>query len=498
MNAPPLAIFGLDAADPELLLAWSRDGQLPVMASIMERGTLGRLAGSEMISVHGVWPSFFSGVPVHRHGYYLRRVLVPGTYRLQTLHPSDIEAESFWVRFQGSDFRVMIVDVPVSDPLPHMNGFQVVHWGDHPSSAPPAAQPDHLLREIRAAVGPPIRTDERQLGRWRDRRILPRILRRVERKGALCRYLLSQGPIDLAVVVFGDAHAAGHRFRKYQGGSPGESDGDLRDAVRRTYQAIDREIGRLLEQFPEPPNVFVVSDSGISDGYPIGDLTDSFCRKLGYQAMLEPASVLGKALAAFRSGLPEHVDFVLERLRPGRQSERFGRAVDWARTAAFAIPAHYTGYVRVNLVGREPLGVVEPGAEYEDVLERLEADFSQLVDAETGSPVIGRMARTARLFGGGAPLRLPDLVVDWRISSRMAERIVHPKAVLARKAVGDPRGNYHSDTGLVMAAGPSIERRGFAGDFSPIDFASLFLALMGEPAGPAGPATTAFLRRGED
>jgi predicted AlkP superfamily phosphohydrolase/phosphomutase len=472
------------------------------MASIMKQGTIGRLAGPEMISVHGVWPSLFSGVSVLRHGYYRRRTLVPGTYQLETLRPQDIEAPGFWARFQDRDIRVMIVDVPVTDPLPRMNGFQLVHWGDHPSLAHPAAQPDGLLEEIRAVVGAPIRTDERQRSRGQDRRVLRQILRRVEQKGALCRHLMNKGRVDLAVVMFGDSHAAGHRYRKYlqEPVAPGARSDDLREAVRITYQAIDREIGRLVERFPQPSNVFVVSDSGLSDGYPTGAWMEAFCRQLGYQAMLEPMSAPGKVLTTFRNGLRKPFHLVHDRLAPQRQREPFGRGVDWGRTTAFAIPAHYTGYVRVNLKGREPLGVVEPGVEYMRLLDRLEADFLQLVDAVSGAPAVQRVTRTAQVFGGGPPPRLPDLVVDWQPSSRMVERIVHPKAVLVRRKVGDPRGNYHSDTGLVMAAGASIEKRGFAGDFSPLDFAPLFLTLMGEPAGkgPVGRATAAFMRRGEE
>ena len=44
--------------------------------------------------------------------------------------------------------------------------------------------------------------------------------------------------------------------------------------------------------------------------------------------------------------------------------------VDWSKTRAFPTPgAHY--YVWVNLKGRDPQGIVEPGAEYENVRDRI-------------------------------------------------------------------------------------------------------------------------------
>ena len=479
---PPLVIFGLDAGDPELILGWAREGGLPTIASIIERGSIGRLVGPEMISVHGIWTSFFSGISVQDHGRYLQRPLHPGTYELRRLDPRDTGAPPFWV---NSRRTVMTVDVPDSFLLPRLHGVQVVNWGSHPTQAPPQAQPPALLSELRAVVGAPLATDERQGSRWRDRRILSRILHRVEQKGALCRHLLTKDRFDLVVVVFGDSHAAGHRFRKYQHGvgNAAAHDDNLRGALRRTYAAIDREIGRVLEEFSEPPNVFVVSNSGIIDGYPVGEWMEAFCSQLGYQTPTDSTSVLGK--------LELHAPRMLgiwhalrgARRRSRVQADRLRTGTNWARTSAFSIPANYTGYVRVNLKGREPLGVVEPGAEYEALLERLQADFLQLVDADSGEAVIERVTQTATLFGGTPPLRLPDLVVDWRPACDSARRIAHPHAVLVRRGVEPPRGNYHSRSGLVLAAGPSIRRCDRVVDFSPLELAPLFRTLMGEPHG---------------
>ena len=481
----PLVIFGLDAADPDLILNWAREGSLPTIASILERGTWARLAGREMISVHGVWTSFFSGVSIRDHGRYLARPLYPGTYDLREIHPRDFSARPFWA---DSRRALMTVDVPDSRPFRDLSGVQLTNWGDHPTSAPPEALPEGLLSEIRAAVGERIATDERPGTRRRDHRTLAQILRRVERKGALCRHLLAKGPFDLVVVVFGDCHAAGHRFRKYQQATAdARAGGELRDAVRRTYAAVDRELARLLEGLPEPPNVFVASNSGIVDGYPVGDLMQSFCRKLGYHAAIDPSSAFGKTQALARS---------LAAVWRSPASGLLPEGTDWARTVAFAIPAYYTGYVRVNLEGREPLGIVKPGAEYNALVERLKADFLELADAETGEAVIERVTSVAELFGGGPPLRLPDLLVDWRHSALQSGRVAHPRALLVERRRRRPRGNHHSGSGLLLAAGPSIQSRCLAGEFSPMDFAPLFRALLGEPPGKRSPgdAIEAFMR----
>jgi hypothetical protein len=42
-------------------------------------------------------------------------------------------------------------------------------------------------------------------------------------------------------------------------------------------------------------------------------------------------------------------------------ADQFRHGTNWHKTTAFAIPSLYTSYVRVNLRGREPQGIVEPG-----------------------------------------------------------------------------------------------------------------------------------------
>ena len=67
--------------------------------------------------------------------------------------------------------------------------------------------------------------------------------------------------------------------------------------------------------------------------------------------------------------------------------ERFGSASDWSRTRAFSIPDSFVGMIRVNLAGREPAGIVEPGAEYEETVAELENDLLALA---TRAPARGR------------------------------------------------------------------------------------------------------------
>ncbi len=156
----------------------------------------------------------------------------------------------------------------------------------------------------------------------------------------------------------------------------------------------------------------------------------------------------------------------------------------------FAIPGLYTGFLRVNLRGREPRGIVDP-ADYTTLLDRVEADLRRVVDPSTGELAVERITRTVDSFGGGVPESLPDLFVEWRLAS--SSRVRHPRGTLQGRRLGVPRANLHSRTGIAFVAGPAVQARGDAGELSPIDLAPLFRGLAGAvPADPAQPAIRAF------
>src|SRR4051812_44177606 len=79
----PLVVLGLDAGDPALIARWVREGRLPNIAGLMERGTWAETGGAELYCEHGIWLSLLSGASRGEHGCYHWRRLVPGTYEVE-------------------------------------------------------------------------------------------------------------------------------------------------------------------------------------------------------------------------------------------------------------------------------------------------------------------------------------------------------------------------------------------------------------------------------
>src|SRR5262249_3180673 len=161
-------------------------------------------------------------------------------------------------------------------------------------------------------------------------------------------------------------------------------------------------------------------------------LMGMFFPGLGYQAtsvpvpQTQPPGIRPQALvqrlipkslrAALYQYLPVHVQ---ERLL----AAQFRRGTNWSQATAFAIPGLFTSFVRVNLRGRAPQGIVVPGDDYRELLNRLETDLRQLIDPQTGDPAVRQITRTAEVFHAHPPTMLPDLFVDWRPGTHFMQRV---------------------------------------------------------------------------
>lgn len=134
----------------------------------------------------------------------------------------------------------------------------------------------------------------------------------------------------------------------------------------RMYQSIDRAIQRILEYADENTTVVIVSDHGAK----------ATTGRFNVAKVLEDAGLLVR--------LPG------EEGKPG--------PIDWSKTKAVQ---QRSCYIYVNVKGRDPQGIVEPGEEYEKVRDQIIAALHNYVDPETGKrPVTLALRREdARIIG---------------------------------------------------------------------------------------------------
>jgi predicted AlkP superfamily phosphohydrolase/phosphomutase len=132
---------------------------------------------------------------------------------------------------------------------------------------------------------------------------------------------------------------------------------------------------------------------------------------------------------------------------------------DWQRTVGFPLPSDGCGLIRINLAGREPEGIVEPGVAYDRVCADISQSLVELRHADTDEPVVLRVARFDELFGVAPPAALPDLCVQWRR--------LHPVRAVRSERLGivevpsdSPVKAVHTSPGFLIGRAPGIPASG--------------------------------------
>jgi predicted AlkP superfamily phosphohydrolase/phosphomutase len=465
-----LLLIGLDAADADLVDRWIADGTLPNLARLRREGTWGRLSTAAKYLTGSPWPTFYTGRPPSDHGIY--HDFQWCHERMEFAAPSAdwLPVRPFWRAIRGN-VQAVVHDVPMTPGTEPFPGVEVTGWGSHDKLVPPDSHPPELLGEIIRRYGEsPIRVDEYGRASLAHLRELHSELTTLTLRSAeLARWLLDR-PWDLGIVVFGALHRGGHRFwdrSSVDGDVPPELGPWYDGALRELYRTADRAVGELVAAAGNSA-VFVFALHGMKVNSARIDLLDDMLTRVlhGSMAVRPRQGILrrlGEALPLpVRRALTNSVPTALKNRIMTRWTTG---GVNWERTRAFTLRADLNGYIRLNLRGREPRGIVPP-EEVEDLSARITQGLLSFRDEASGEPLIEEICRSSDIFPPGERGdRLPDLIVRWSASSGAPhEAIVSPSlGRIPRMTPGripNGRSGNHAPNGFLIARGPGIEPGG--------------------------------------
>jgi hypothetical protein len=130
--------------------------------------------------------------------------------------------------------------------------------------------------------------------------------------------------------------------------------------------------------------------------------------------------------------------------------------------------------VRLNVRGRDPHGIVEPGADYERLRKEIQIALMEMAEPRTGQSVIDQVWRREELYEGPLFEQMPDLAFS-----------LHPNfaANPVQQKQWDPTGwtsGDHSLEGMFIAWGRGVTP-GRVGGAELIDVAPTTLYLLDQP-----------------
>lgn len=464
-----VVVIGLDVGDGGLIQHWARAGHLPHFRRLVEEGSWFDLDSPAMVLHTSTWPTFATGMLPGRHGVYYPYQPLPGHQLAQHIQPDHYGAPSFWGLAARQGRRCVVYDVPETFPEPGFNGRAIFEWGTWAWYGVRKAQPDDLLAELQARFGRyPLGIEATRLGLALPSRaaLEQRLPRSVAHKRESLQWLMSKEPWDLVVAVFCETHPAAHYL--WPAGVAGVRDAEESrfGPMLGIYTAIDQAVGELRIGLPPDTAFIVVSGDGVRQNNAGWHLLPAVLERLGYanaddrndasRAHAKPRSALGALKRALppraRRWIADHMPWQLrEKLGAHLQSAQ----IDWSRTRAFTLPTDLEGCIRVNLIGREPHGIVSPGAEYTSLCTDMRARLLTLINPATGQPAVRRVWIREEIFPGERGDQLPDVVVSWNDAAPIAA-LEAPGMERVEGMSPDPRTGTHSTSGFLLACGPGV------------------------------------------
>jgi predicted AlkP superfamily phosphohydrolase/phosphomutase len=498
MGSSRNVVLGIDSAELHLVEKWASEGSLPFLGSLLRTCPLVLLRTPIHVLQAGVWPSLLTGASPGRHGQYvLWSQIRNGSYETQVQPEMRGSLRRYYQFLADRGVRGALADVLTDVPVRGFGGMQIIEWGGEFRAWGFATEPRELAGRIARDVGDyPIPPGRMSGDSQAEHLELARLLEEgVRRKGALARWMLQQPGIDHVFCVFAELHKGAHWLWKYMDRSHvdyEDSPPALGGALRRLYEHVDGELAAIASQLGPQDNLLVLSDHGMQANYRGDHLAERFLETLGLLVRRGPSplppGVLARGTRGPRAGLPSAASRAVSAVKalvPPALKRRLKALtdrpdIDWRRTRVFRLPTDRNTYFRVNLRGREPQGCVQPGAEYEALLDLLQTELCALRNGSTGRPAVAEIFRMREIFPGDRADDLPDLAVQWSAESPI-DSLQSPSVGTLSLAVRELRSGNHRPEGFLLVRGPAFVGgpQRLAGDI--LQVAPTLLQLHGVP-----------------
>ncbi len=460
-----------------------------MLGGLLREGAAVRLRSPGDLFPESLWSTIATGRSLGSHGTYNWRIIPRGEYSLKWA-PNGVGTPIWRVmREHGGDDGAVLVDIPYTEPLEDDGVTELIGWGQRGSSLE-TSWPPALLEQVRRRHG--------RYPQWvhvhfhrrpvSQRRLLRTLEQMAAARTRLIAELMGERPWSLCMACYAEPHDGGHEFHRYlDGGGWGHGRrraNGLEDGLMRLYRAVDAGVGELITAVSQPVNVLVFSGMGMRPNTVGERLLPRILVGLGYQVPAAGQSATSRALGRLRGRLPWSIRHLLHlRLsQPAREAmmERLWLdATDWSRSRAYAAEEPGVGYVHLNVRGREPCGIVEPGGEYRALCEEIAAELYSLREVDSGERAVEEVVHRSDLVSGPEAESLPDLIVRFS-QERLIAAVRHPRLGVVREDVRNMPYAEHSDEGFLVAAGPDI-RPGAELEADVEDLAPTILSLLRVP-----------------
>lgn len=487
-------IIGLDGATFDLITPWVEGGHLPAFGRLLDEGSWGE-ARSTIPPITGpAWTTFITGTNPGRHGIYdwvKRREdsydfpPVTGDHRLQA---------SLWQIASQAGKKVLALNIPMTYPPEDVNGLVLAGLPATRLTTSPPELADEIISLIPDYVVYP------DPGQAYSDQGIDAFLKRVSKANAglktLWQELIQREEWDIAMMVFNSTDVIQHAMWRFMDPThprhKQEEAEKYGNEILAVYQEMDRFLAEIMDSMDEDTTLMVMSDHGFG---PFNKFfhVNSWLMEEGLLVLKKTPFALLKS-ALFKLGFsPMPIYEKMMQFGMGRFKREVVRGkgqgflrklfvsfdeVDWNKTKAYSYGN--IGQIRINLKGREPEGIIEPGEDYDALMADIISRLEKIKDPETGELIIEHIYPREDIYSGDAFEAAPDILfLPLRLEYfGFGEYEFGDHRILAQVKHGI--SGTHRMNGICIVWGDKISK-GKLQDVSLKDFAPTILHLSGLP-----------------
>lgn len=463
--------IGIDAAEPSVVRQLIDRNEMPALKSLLDGGKWLRVTSPAHVGSGSVWPTFMTGEEPATHGVYGEWCWQPQAMSLVRYDGNNLLP--FWKALSQKGMSIGILDVPFATPVGLTEGFEILEWGAHDTlGGRLQAGPAEVAKFLTEQIDPhPWSSDRHDNASPNDLKELERLsascLQGVRIRGDLAKALLTKVHPNLALVVFPEIHHSAHHLwhtdesdTHFHSG-PAPNDGHKpKPSSRPIYLELDKQIAALVKISGSDAATMVFSLHGMRSSAGIAAFLQpllcesGFARLADWKAQSWTARALS-LLAEVKRHTPEGVKKLYYKKLPRSATHQLARptmmpAYDWSHTRAFSLPTDQHGWIRINLKGREALGLVSD-EEYDDTCRQVE-DLLRGLTMEDGRRLVRDVIRTTANVEEARSFRLPDMIVHWEDASFRSPTPIKGSAVEV-KMIGKKFTGQHAPDGFCILKG---------------------------------------------
>jgi len=424
-----VVVLGPDGTPLSLIRRLIDTGELPNFARVFQQGCV-RPMTSAIPAVSSVaWSSFMTGKNPGKHGIYGFLDRRPNTYDTYIPNSSTMRSDTLWEILSRHDKRVVVMNVPVTYPPRQVNGVLVC--GFLAPKLEKGTYPPQVGERLKN-MGYRLDVDPWQAREDKDKFLEDLYYTLAKREEAMVHFMETEDWDFLMLQIMETDRLHHFLWEEMEIGDP-----KYAPAFLKLYHQIDGLLGRLHDRLDEDTTLLVMSDHGFT----------LMKREVYINRWLEDNGWL-----CFTEQQPDS----LKDIHP--------------QSRAYSMDP---GRIFVNLRGREPLGSVDPGQDYERVRGELINSLSALSDPESGEPIIERVYRREEIYSGPCYDQAPDLVA-------MPHRGYDLKGSIKKEVLTDRgviNGAHTYDDAMLYIQGQEVGKP----EVAIVDVMPTILHLMGVP-----------------